>query len=76
MAAAGTRPSDLSIVNYALTLEYLESQFYAQVAASGLEARDAATLNTLLRKSPTPQGAFAKPMTMRQVLAVIKPFIA
>lgn len=153
---------DLGIVNYALTLEYLESQFYADVVKSGLfsgktlsvlksfgeeetehvaalkqvasslgtpasmptgkfplksaasvtmlaanvenlgasaylgqagniqskeilaaalsihtiEARHAATLNTLLKKSPTPQGAFAKPMTMAEVLAVVKPFIA
>lgn len=155
-------PSDLAIVNYALTLEYLESQFYAEVAKSGLfhgktlsvlksfgaeeqehvtalhkvasglgtpaakpmgkfplhnagqvaslagtvenvgaaaylgqaanihskeilaaalaihtiEARHAATLNTLLKLSPTPQGAFAKPMSMAQVLAAVKPFIA
>ena len=155
-------PSDLRIVNYALTLEYLESQFYADVVKSGLfhgktlsvlksfgaeeqqhvtalhkvasglgtpaaepmgkfplhgagqvatlagqvenvgaaaylgqagnihskeilaaalaihtiEARHAATLNTLLNLSPTPQGAFAKPMSMAQVLAVVKPFIA
>ena len=153
---------DLSIVNYALTLEYLEAQFYAEVAKSGLfhgatlsvlkgfgmeeaehvaalkkvasslgtpanepmgkfplnsaaqvtklaaavenlgaaaylgqaahiqskdilaaalaihtvEARHAATLNTLLKMSPTPEGAFAKPMTMAQVLKVVKPFIA
>lgn len=153
---------DLAIVNYALTLEYLESQFYAKVGASGLfsgktlsilksfgaeeaehvvalkqvasslgtpaaeptgkfpltsassvaslaaavenlgasaylgqapniqskeilaaalsihtiEARHAAVLNTLVHKSPTPQGPFAKPMTMAQVLAVVKPFIA
>ena len=153
---------DIGILNYALTLEYLESQFYAKVASSGLfngktlsvlksfgaeeeqhvvalhkiasglgtpameptgkfplhnaaqvaslagsvenlgaaaylgqagnihskeilaaalsihtiEARHAATLNTLLKLSPTPQGAFAKPMSMAQVLAVVKPFIA
>jgi rubrerythrin len=159
-SAAGS--GDLAIVNYALTLEYLEAQFYAKVAKSGLfngktlsvlkgfgaeeaqhvvalkkvatslgspapmptgkfplksaaqvtmlaatvenlgaaaylgqagniqskeilaaalaihtvEARHAATLNTLLKKSPTPQGAFAKPMTMAQVLKVVKPFIA
>lgn len=153
---------DLAIVNYALTLEYLETQFYADVVKSGLfkgktlsvlksfgaeeaqhvvalhkaamsmgtpaprpmgkfplkdaasvtklaatvenlgaaaylgqapaiqskevlaaalsihsiEARHAATLNTLLKQSPTPDGAFAKPMSMAQVLAVVKPFIA
>ena len=154
---------DLTIVNYALTLEYLEAQFYDKVIASGLfsgskylstlksfgaeehqhvvalkkvaaslgtpaskptgkfplhdaasvtklaatvenlgaaaylgqagnikskeilaaalaihsvEARHAATLNTVLKMSPTPDGAFGKPMTMAQVLAVVKPFIA
>ncbi len=153
---------DLPIVNYALTLEYLESEFYSKVAASGLfhgatlstlksfgaqeaehvaalekvasslgtpaarptgkfplhsaaqvtklaatvenlgaaaylgqagniqskeilaaalaihtvEARHAATLNTLLKLSPTPQGAFAAPKSMSEVLAAVKPFIA
>lgn len=153
---------DLAIVNYALTLEYLESQFYADVAKSGLfsgktlsvlksfgaeedqhvaalkkvassmgkaaakpmakfplkdansvamlaatvenlgasaylgqagniqskeilaaalaihsiEARHAAVLNTLTKQNPTPDGAFAKPMTMAEVLKVVKPFIA
>lgn len=153
---------DLAIVNYALTLEYLESQFYAKVIKSGLfhgknlsviktfgaeetqhvlalkkvasslgtavaeptgkfpihsapqvtklagvvenlgaaaylgqagniqspeilaaalsihtiEARHAATLNLVLMMDPTPQGAFAKPMSMAQVLKVVKPFIA
>ncbi|HET9103486.1 MAG TPA: ferritin-like domain-containing protein [Solirubrobacteraceae bacterium] len=153
---------DLAIVNYALTLEYLEAQFYAEVGKSGLfkgktlsilktfgseeaehvaalhkvatslgtpatkpmgkfplksatsvaklagavenlgaaaylgqagaiqskeilaaalaihsiEARHAATLNLVLKLSPTPEGAFAKPMTMAEVLKVVKPFIA
>jgi hypothetical protein len=153
---------DLAIVNYALTLEYLESQFYAKVIKSGLfhgknlsviksfgaeeaqhvtalkavatklgtpaseptgkfpiknakqvtmlagavenlgaaaylgqagniqskeilaaalaihtiEARHAATINLVLGMNPTPDGAFAKPMSMSQVLAVVKPFIA
>ena len=153
---------DLAIVNYALTLEYLEAQFYDKVIASGLfkgsnlsvikefgseehehvialkkvatslgtpataptgkfplknaasvtklaaavenlgaaaylgqagnikskeilaaalaihsvEARHAATINLVLKRSPTPDGAFAKPMTMEQVLTVVKPFIA
>jgi hypothetical protein len=161
-ATVASSSPDLAIVNYALTLEYLESQFYAKVVRSGLfhgkvlsvlttfgdeesqhvaalkkvatslgtpaaeptgtfpihsagqvtklaaaveklgasaylgqagnikspeilaaalaihsiEARHAATLNLLLKKSPTPDGAFAKPMSMSQVLAVVKPFIA
>jgi hypothetical protein len=159
-AAAAT--GDLAIVNYALTLEYLEDQFYDKVIASGLfkgsilstlkmfgseehdhvlalegvaqklgtpatkptgkfpltsaaqvtklaatvenlgaaaylgqaakiqskeilaaalsihtvEARHAATLNTLLKLSPTPTGAFGSPATMSTVLAAVKPFIA
>jgi hypothetical protein len=48
----------------------------AALSIHTIEARHAATLNTLLKKSPTPDGAFAKPMTMQQVLAVVKPFIA
>jgi hypothetical protein len=161
-SSANSSSGDLGIVNYALTLEYLEAQFYAKVIKSGLftgknlsviktfgaeeaqhvvalkkvagslgtpateptgkfpiknaaqvtelagtvenlgaaaylgqapniqskeilaaalaihtiEARHAATLNLVLKKSPTPDGAFAKPMTMSQVLAVVKPFIA
>jgi len=158
-----TSSGDLAIVNYALTLEYLEAQFYDKVIASGLfsgspylstlktfgaeehqhvtalhkvamslgtpaakptgkfplqsaasvtklaatvenlgasaylgqagnikskeilaaalsihtiEARHAATLNTVLKLSPIPDGAFAKPMSMSQVLAVVKPYIA
>jgi ferritin-like protein len=159
-AASGS--GDLTIVNYALTLEYLEDEFYSKVIASGLfngstlstlktfgaeehqhvlalegvakslgtpapkpkgkfplgsaasvaklaatvenlgaaaylgqagnikskeilaaalsihtvEARHAAVLNTLLKLSPTPDGPFAKPMSMADVLAAVKPFIA
>jgi hypothetical protein len=161
-SSASSSSGDLAIVNYALTLEYLESQFYDNVIKSGLfhgkdlsvlkmfgaeeadhvealktvagqlgtaaaeptgkfpihsaaqvtalaatvenvgasaylgqapnikskeilaaalsihsiEARHAATLNLLLKKSPTPDGAFARPMSMAQVLAAVKPFIA
>jgi Ferritin-like domain len=35
-SAAPASTGDLAIVNYALTLEYLESQFYAKVISSGL----------------------------------------
>jgi rubrerythrin len=170
-APAGTASSspsaggsgDLAILNYALTLEYLESEFYKKVTASGLfsgkvgsliktfgaqeqthvlalkstvmrlggtpaakpkgkfpiknaasvamlaytvenlganaylgqagriqskdvlaaalsihtvEARHAATLATLVKKSVTPDGAFAKPADMATVLAAVKPFLA
>ena len=154
---------DVAILNYALTLEYLETEFYAKVVASGLfngkvgslikdfgsqeathvealkgaveklggtpsakpagkfpissagqvaqlaytvenlgaaaylgqagniqspevlasalaihsvEARHAATLGTLVKKSVTPQGAFARPADMPTVLAAVKPFLA
>jgi hypothetical protein len=161
-SSSSSSGGDLAIVNYALTLEYLESEFYKKVIASGLfkgavlstiktfgaeeaehvvalkgvamklgkpapkptgkfpvksatqvatlaatvenlgaaaylgqapliqskeilaaalsihsiEARHAATLNLLIKKTPTPNGAFAEPATMQQVLAAVKPFIA
>ena len=154
---------DLEIVNYALTLEYLQAQFYADVLRSGLfsslrvlpsiqqfaaeedqhlqalkrvahglgtpskppvgmfplssaaaamslastienlgaaaylgqaanirskeilatalaihsvEARHAAVLNVTLKLTPTPQGAFGRPASMQEVLAVLKPLIS
>jgi rubrerythrin len=159
---AASSKGDLEIVNYALTLEYVESDFYRQVAGSGLfkgsqldtirrfgeqeqqhvealtatvsklggtpaakprtkfpltnasavlnlaatvenlgasaylgqagrikskevlaaalsihtvEARHASVLNVLLGKPATPDGAFAKPASMAQVLPKVKPFI-
>jgi rubrerythrin len=160
---ASSTAGDLAILNYALTLEYLETDFYSKVVASGLfngkvgsliksfgaqeathvealkgaveklggtpaakpaskfpitsatqvaqlaytvenlgaaaylgqaakiqnaevlasalaihtvEARHAATLGTLVKKSVTPQGAFATPADMSTVLAAVKPFLA
>jgi len=167
-AAAGadttaTMDGDIAIVNYALTLEYLEAEFYKQAAATGffkgaqldliktigeherqhvnaltmavkqlggtpamkpatkfplsdaktivktaqavenlgaaaylgqapriknkdilaaalsihsVEARHAAVLNTLVGKDITPDGAFAKPASMAEVLPIAKQFIA
>jgi hypothetical protein len=161
--SAGSSSGDVAIANYALTLEYLETEFYEKVVASGLfkgatgslikdfgsqeqthvealkgavmklggtpaekptgkfpiesasqvaglaytvenlgasaylgqaakiqnpellaaalaihtvEARHAATLGTLVKKSITPDGAFAKPADMTTVLAAVKPFLA
>jgi rubrerythrin len=162
-ASSSSGTGDVAILNYALTLEYLETEFYAKVVASGLfngkvaglikdfgdqeashvaalkaavsklggtpvekpaakfpitsatqvaelaytvenlgaaaylgqagniqspevlasalaihsvEARHAATLGTLVKKSLTPDGAFAKPADMTTVLAAVKPFLA
>jgi hypothetical protein len=41
-----------------------------------VEARHAASIATLVKKSITPDGAFAKPDEMSTVLAAIKPFLA
>ena len=162
-ASSGSGGGDLAIASYALTLEYLEADFYKQAAASGMlkgqalelgkefgeqeqehvaaleklitsmngklptkvtgkfpldsqdsilklaatvenlgaaaylgqagmiespdvlaaalsihsvEARHASTLNEVLGKPNTPDGAFAKPATMDEVLKAVKPFIA
>lgn len=161
--AAASSSGDVAILNYALTLEYLETEFYGKVVAAGMfsgkvgalikdfghqeqthvealkgaveklggtpvekpqgkfpitsatqvaelaytvenlgaaaylgqagniqspevlasalaihsvEARHAATLGTLVKKSITPDGAFAKPADMATVLAAVKPFLA
>ncbi len=47
----------------------------AALSIHSVEARHAAALNRLLGKSPTPDGAFAKPATEKQVLAAVQPFI-
>ena len=47
----------------------------AALAIHTVEGRHAATINDLLHRSPTPDGAFARPMSMAQVLPIVKPFI-
>jgi rubrerythrin len=47
----------------------------AALSIHTVEARHAATLNTLIGKSITPDGAFGKPADMDTVLAAVKPFI-
>ncbi len=46
------------------------------LAIHSVEARHAATLGTLVKKSVTPQGAFATPADMPTVLAAVKPFLS
>jgi rubrerythrin len=53
-----------------------EEVLAAALAIHSVEARHAATLGTLVKKSITPDGAFAKPADMSTVLAAVKPFLA
>lgn len=46
------------------------------LAIHTVEARHAATLGTLVKKSVTPDGAFATPADMSTVLAAVKPFLS
>ena len=78
-----------AVLNLASTVENLGAAAYLGQAANiqnlevlaaalsihTVEARHAAALNTLLGKSITPDGAFAKPASMTTVLAAVKPFI-
>lgn len=47
----------------------------AAIAIHTVEARHAAALNILTGKSPTPDGAFAAPQSMDEVLPQVQPFI-
>ncbi len=47
----------------------------AALSIHSVEARHAAALNLMLGKGVTPDGGFAKPMSMAQVLPAVKPFI-
>lgn len=47
----------------------------AALAIHSVEGRHAAALNTLLGKSITPDGAFAKPADVKTVLKSVEPFI-
>ena len=48
----------------------------AALSIHSVEARHAATIGTLVKKSITPDGGFAKPDDMSEVLAAVKPFLA
>ncbi len=47
----------------------------AALSIHSVEARHAATLNTLLKLSITPDGAFGKPADVKTVLKSVEPFI-
>src|SRR4051794_21696648 len=79
-----------SILNLAATVENLGAAAYlgqadkikdpevlaAALSIHSVEARHAATLNQVLGKPATPDGGFAKPASMDEVLAKVKPYIA
>ena len=48
----------------------------AALSIHSVEARHAAALNTVVGKSIVPDGAFAKPASMEEVLPQVKPFLA
>jgi rubrerythrin len=48
----------------------------AALAIHSVEGRHAAALNTVVGKTIVPDGAFAKPASMDEVLAEVKPFLA
>jgi rubrerythrin len=78
-----------SVLELAATVENLGAAAYLGQAGSienkevlaaalsihSVEARHAAALNTLLGTDVEPDGAFAKPASMDDVLAKVKPFI-
>lgn len=81
--------SKTSVLELAATVENLGAAAYlgqagrimdkeilaAAISIHSVEARHAAALNVLTGKSPTPDGAFAKPASMDEVLPLVQPFI-
>ncbi len=53
-SSSGSAKGDLAILNYALTLEYLEAEFYKEAAASG-QIKDAAVLSIAKKFGETEQ---------------------
>lgn len=47
----------------------------AALSIHSVEARHAATLNGLIGLPPTPQGSFAVPLSMEEVLTTVQQFI-
>src|SRR3954469_5730162 len=81
--------SEKSILKLAATVENLGANAYlgqagniknkevlaAALSIHSVEARHAATLNTVIGKDITPDGAFSKPASADEVLAAVKPFL-
>ncbi|MEA2481324.1 MAG: hypothetical protein QOJ07_3246 [Thermoleophilaceae bacterium] len=82
--------SQAKILDLAATVENLGAAAYlgaagmieskevlaAALSIHSVEARHASALNQALGKDAAPDGAFAKPASMDEVLAAVKPFIA
>src|ERR671913_531793 len=87
---ASAKTDDVDIANFALTLEYLEAEFYAMAVDSGVlsgdalgvvenladhEAQHVDALNWLLGVVPYANEAFPKALTLDEVSAAVAPFM-
>jgi hypothetical protein len=60
LAAGKTTSGDVKILNYALTLEYLEAAFYAEAVAKGALSGETATLARVIKGHEAQHVAFLK----------------
>jgi hypothetical protein len=60
IASAGTAKSDVAILNFALTLEYLEAAFYAEAVSAGKFSGKVGTFASVVAKHEAAHVAFLK----------------